>query len=75
MFDSKRGETDPGEEHPGGPIKYPDRWSKQIYFDNDLENYPLSEGDLINIRTERDYSQEEPKPSYFFTFLIELDPL
>ena len=44
MFDSERGETDPGEEHPGGPIKYPDRWSKQIYFDNDLEKLSIVRG-------------------------------
>ena len=29
----------------------------KFYFDNDLENYPISEGDLINIRTEKDYSK------------------
>ena len=25
-------------------------------FDNDFENYPVSSGDLINIRTEKDYN-------------------
>ena len=64
-----------------GNIRVPDEERSHIplrlkhYFDNDLENYPLSEGDLINIRTEQDYTQEDPKPSFFFlTFLIELDP-
>ena len=59
---------------PGG-LNVGNPWRKKIYFDNDLENYPLSEGDLINIRTEKDYIQEDPKPSFLFTFLIELDPL
>ena len=50
-------------------------WRKKIYFDNDLENYPLSEGDLINIRTEKDYNFDDIKTSLNFTFLIELDTL
>ena len=45
----------------------------EFLFDNDLENYPLSEGDLINIKTLVDNPWREN--SYFFTFLIELDPL
>ena len=56
---------------PGG-LNVGNPWRKKCYFDNDLENYPLSEGDLI---TEKDYTQEDPKPSFLFTFLIELDPL
>ena len=59
---------------PGGLI-VGNPWRKKFYFDNDLENYPLSEGDLINIRTEKDYTEEDPKPSFLFTFLIQLDPL
>ena len=35
-------------------------------FDNDFENYPVSEGDLINIRTEKDYNTK------IFINLIEL---
>ena len=50
-------------------------WVRRWAFDNDLENYPISEGDLINIRTEKDYAPNGIKPSYNFTFLIELDPL
>ena len=43
-------------------------WHESFYFDNDLVNYPLSDGDIINIRTERDFSQKEPKPSFFSPF-------
>ena len=45
---------------------------RRCNFDNDLKNFPLSEGDVINIRTEMD---RNVKWSYLFTFLIELDPL
>ena len=31
-------------------------YNLKYLFDNDLENYPVSEGDLINIRTEKDYN-------------------
>ena len=48
---------------------------RRCAFDNDLENYPISEGDLINIRTEKDYAFAVSKPSYNFIFLFELDPL
>ena len=33
------------------------RLASKHYFDNDLENYPISQGDLMNIRTEKDYSK------------------
>ena len=66
----------------GVVVEFNNPLRRKFYFDNDLENYPLSEGDLINIRTEKDYSQEvnpltrkEYIPSFFFTFFIELDPL
>ena len=44
-------------------------------FDHNLKNYPLSEGDIINIRTEKDFQKTKSEFSYLFTFLIELDPL
>ena len=54
-------------------------------FDHDPENIVISEGDVINIRTEKvnefsDYILSSrngsfPDLSYLFTFLIELDPL
>ena len=43
-------------------------------FDNDLTNYPLSRGEVINIRTEIERNVKSDW-SYLFTFLIELDPL
>ena len=43
-------------------------------FDNDLTNYPLSRGEVINIRTEIERNVKADW-SYLFTFLIELDPL
>ena len=43
-------------------------------FDNDLTNYPLSRGEVINIRTEIQRNVKSDW-SYLFTFLIELDPL
>ena len=43
-------------------------------FDNDLTNYPLSRGEVINIRTEIERNVKSDL-SYLFTFLIELDPL
>ena len=48
---------------------------RKYYFDNNLKNYPISEGDLINIRTEKDILEENFVVSFFFTFLLELDPL
>ena len=63
-------------------------YSIKFIFDNDFENYSVSEGDLINIRTEKDYDTDifinpiefkgfksDAGVSAFFTFLIELDPL
>ena len=47
---------------------------RRCNFDNDLKNFPLSEGDVINIRTEIDRNVKS-EWSYLFTFLIELDPL
>ena len=44
-------------------------------FVHDLKNHPLSEGDIINIRTERDFQKTKTEFPYLFTFLIELDPL
>ena len=63
-----------------GDVRLESPFITKFYFDNDLENYPLSEGDLLNIRTEKDVgvgelTEEDPIPSFFFTFLIELDPL
>ena len=43
-------------------------------FDNDLTNYPLSRGEVINIRTEIERNVKSDW-SYLFTYLIELDPL
>ena len=51
-----------------------DIFFRKCKFEHNLANYPLSEGDVINIRTEigRNVKSEW---SYLFTFLIELDPL
>ena len=43
-------------------------------FNNDLKNHPLSEGEVINIRTEIDRNVKSVF-SFMFTFLIEIDPL
>ena len=43
-------------------------------FDNDLTNYPLARGEVINIRTEIERNVRSDW-SFLFTFLIELDPL
>ena len=48
---------------------------REYILDNDLGNYPLSEGDIINIRSLIDYEPHGFPASFFFTFLIELDPL
>ena len=48
--------------------------SRSCIFDYDLKNYPLSEGEVINIRTEIDRNVKSDF-SFMFTFLIELDPL
>ena len=50
------------------------RYEKRCNFDYDVTNYPLSEGDVINIRTEIERNVKS-EWSYLFTFLIELDPL
>ena len=47
---------------------------RSCVFDNDLKNHPLSEGEVINIRTEIDRNVKSVF-SFMFTFLIELDPL
>ena len=47
---------------------------KSCSFDHDITNYPLSEGDVIYIRTEIERNVKS-EWSYLFTFLIELDPL
>ena len=50
------------------------RIKRKCDFDRDLKNYSLSEGDVINIRTETNRNLKL-KCSFLFTFLIELDPL
>ena len=57
-----------------------DGYDKKCGFDRDPENISISEGDVINIRTEKDYSEADHRGidipiSYLFTFLLELDPL
>ena len=47
---------------------------RNCVFDYDLNNHPLSEGEVINIRTEIDRNVKTVF-SFMFTFLIELDPL
>ena len=49
-------------------------FSRNCVFDYDLKNHPLSEGEVINIRTEIDRNVKSVF-SFMFTFLIELDPL
>ena len=52
-------------------------------FDRDPENIAISEGDVINIRTEKAdnkcflelFGLSVPDFSFLFTFLLELDPL
>ena len=58
------------------PINYdPDKeFIRNCVFDYDLKNHPLSEGEVINIRTEIDRNVKSVF-SFMFTFLIELDPL
>ena len=56
---------------------------KKCGFDRDPENIAISEGDVINIRTEKVdnklflelFGISIPDFSFLFTFLIELDPL
>ena len=57
-----------------------DDYDKKCGFDRDPENIPISEGDVLNIRTEKDYegnifSGVNVSISFLFTFLLELDPL
>ena len=49
-------------------------FDRSCIFDYDLKNHPLSEGEVINIRTEIDRNVKTVF-SFMFTFLIELDPL
>ena len=58
------------------PIDYdPDiEFIRNCVFDYDLKNHPLSEGEVINIRTEIDRNVKSVF-SFMFSFLIELDPL
>ena len=53
---------------------------KKCGFDHDPENIQISEGDVLNIRTEKDYNENifsgiNISITYLFIFLIELDPL
>ena len=58
------------------PINYdPDiDFIRNCVFDYDLKNHPLTEGEVINIRTEINRNVKTVF-SFMFTFLIELDPL
>ena len=59
------------------PPEYDDSdkdYIRKSYFTYDLKNYSLSEGEVINIRTEIDRNVKSVF-SFMFTFLIELDPL
>ena len=59
------------------PFLYEDRdkdFIRNCYFTYDLKNHSLSEGEVINIRTEIDRNVKTVF-SFMFTFLIELDPL
>ena len=49
-------------------------YERNCVFDYDLTNHPLSEGEVINIRTGIDRNVKSVF-SFMFTFLIELDPL
>ena len=82
-------EEDPISANPTGTIISTYRCEDIVYIDgtghskfkcnfnfvHDLKNYPLSEGDIINIRTEKDFQKTKTEFSYLFTFLIELDSL
>ena len=57
-----------------------DGYHKKCDFDRDPENISISEGDVINIRTEKDYREADHRGIdipvfYLFSFLLELDPL
>ena len=49
-------------------------FKRNCRFDVDLTNYPLSKGEVINIKTEIERNVKSDW-SFLFTFLIELDPL
>ena len=51
-----------------------EEYERNCVFDYDLTNHPLSEGEVINIRTGIDRNVKSVF-SFMFTFLIELDPL
>ena len=53
----------------------PDSFRRRCDFTYSLKNHSLSEGDYINIRSEKTIEKTKEKFSYMFTFLIELDPL
>ena len=55
-------------------------YDKKCGFDRDPENISISEGDAINIRTEKDYNEDDYRGIdipifYLFAFLLELVPL
>ena len=60
---------------------YNNLYTTKYRLDRNPENIPISEDDVINIRTEidyihiRDYEKKDITHSYLFTFLLELDPL
>ena len=51
-----------------------EEYERNCVFNYDLTNHPLSEGEVINIRTGIDRNVKSVF-SFMFTFLIELDPL
>ena len=51
-----------------------EEYERNCAFNYDLTNHPLSEGEVINIRTGIDRNVKSVF-SFMFTFLIELDPL
>ena len=50
-------------------------YRRRCIFFYSLKNHSLTEGDYINIRSEKTINKTKQKYSYLFTFLIELDPL
>ena len=55
-------------------------YDKKCGFDRDPENISISKGDVINIRNEKDYNEDDYRGIdipifYLFAFLLELDPL
>ena len=47
----------------------------EYFFDNDIENYPVAEGDLMTVKTLVNSITNSFVNVFFITFLIELDPL